>query len=160
MKARVDTSKFQKRVMVPTPDGPKEYIFEILHRKDAAKAFHNTLISIASALGSAIGSDPKNIGAQDLLRAVSALDFDSVWDLACIFLKGCVINGVEIPDLEESDYFQDKNLELYSALWSAINANFPSVFSLIRERIKGSAFAEMAKKAMSDAVSGTPSKEG
>jgi hypothetical protein len=143
---KVDTGKFQKKVEIKTANGIKCYEFEILHRREAARIFHSTLTSIAGALAGAL--DAKGgVSTEAIFKAIKSIDFDTIWDLAESLLRHCSVDGVELGPLDESDYYQDNQIELYLAIWHAINANFPSVFSKVREKIKGSNFADALEKA-------------
>jgi hypothetical protein len=136
--AKQALNSFEHTAKVKTLDGEKEYNFVLLKRKDAARVFHNTLLAIAGAFSELIksGEDTK---PEDMLKAIKTLEFDTVWDLGETLLAGVVIDRQEI-DLE--DYYGENPSELYLAIWYAIQANYPKVFTKLRERLTGSSFAE------------------
>jgi len=143
--AKEQLKRHQSTVKVKTLDGEKEYNFVLLKRREAAEVFHNTLLVLAGALSEVVKSGDNT--DFDLGKALQALDFSVLWDLATKLLSGAMVDGNELGELEESSYFEEQPEELYIAVWHAIQANYPRVFSKIRERLSGSSIAETMKTA-------------
>jgi len=139
--AKQALKNLEKTVTIKTLDGEKEYSFVLLKRKDAARIFHNTLLAIAGAFSELVksGDAPES---SDLLKALQTLDFSTVWDLGETLLANVIIDKEEI-DFEE--YFGENPSELYIAIWNAIQINYPKVFTILREKLTGSAIAEKMK---------------
>ena len=141
--AKAQLQRHQRTIKVKTLEGEKEYNFVLLKRKEAAEVFHNTLLVVAGAFSELVKADKSK--PEDLLIAMKTFDFDTLWSLAEKLLRGVMIDGSEIGDLEETSYFEEQPEELYIAVWHGIQVNYPKVFSKIRERLIGSSFAETMK---------------
>jgi hypothetical protein len=128
-----------------TPEGVKEYNFLALKRKDAMRVYHNSLVSVAKIVGDAVSSlniDRANFakskidiakGAGNLLSGIAGVHFDTLWDIATVLFRGAILDGEEIRNLEESDYFDTRPEEFYIALYHAIRLNYPLVFSQVQK---------------------------
>lgn len=159
---------------VPTLDGPKKYEFVSVTRRDAVKVAHTSLLTVVQAIGTAsdlLFAQIKGIDLQDqsnwgpvldgVSRSLATLDFDKVWALAEVVLRGVVVDDDElINDINETDYFGDNIDEFYTALVVGIEGNFPKVFTRLRGRLDDSGLVEKAKKAAASigtsGTSGTP----
>jgi hypothetical protein len=98
--------------------------------------FHNTLTTLVSAVADvAVNKGESQTDA--VFKAVQTLDFDTVWDLAEVLLRFAILDGEEIQDLNETDYFTDRPEELYLAVFHAVMLNYPKVFLKLREVVKG-----------------------
>jgi len=114
----------------------KEYVYVALKRKEAVRVAHTTLQSLFGAIAG-MGSD----GGAAIASAVKALDFDVFWSLAEKVLKCVIVDGVEISDINNSDYFAEHIDELYLAVYHGIEANWPKVFFQLREALTASVVA-------------------
>jgi len=125
------------KATVKTLEGEKEYIFQALIRKDAARVFHNVLTAVVSAVADiAVAEGASQTDA--VFKAIKTLDFDTVWDLAEVLLKFSFLDGTEIKDLNDTDYFTDRPEELYLAVFHAVQLNYPKVFLKLKETLSGS----------------------
>lgn len=124
------------KTTVKTFEGEKEYIFCALVRKDAARVFHNTLTTLISAVADVAVSKGES-QTDAVFKAIKTLDFDTVWDLAEVLLRFAILDGEEIQDLNETDYFTDRPEELYLAVFHAVMLNYPKVFLKLGEVVKG-----------------------
>jgi hypothetical protein len=92
-------------------------------------------------------------------EAIDAIEFDTVYKVADILFAGgmvascttdpihngsCTLEFAELPKSGKrrmgdngEDYFRDHPDELYVAVFKAINANWPKVFTRAREKLKG-----------------------
>jgi hypothetical protein len=102
-----------------------------LKRKNAAYVSHRFLQTLLKGFAKAAKG-----GQEALLEALSAIEFDVLWDLASILLKGAEIHGAggiaRIDNLDESEYFEDRPEELYLAVFNGVKENYPGVFSRVR----------------------------
>jgi hypothetical protein len=124
MKRQVDL-----KATVKTLDGEKEYIFVALTRREAMEVFHGTLTTVLSVL--------PELGSGDF-GALKKLDFDTIWSLAEKLLRFAILDGVEIEDLNETEYFDDHPDELYLAMAQAVRMNWPDIFEKAKNALSGS----------------------
>ena len=127
-----------------------EYNFVALRRKEAMRVFHNSLTSILGAIG-----EVSDLTDTSIFRALKSIEFDVVWDLAESLLNQVIIDGTEITDINETDYFNDKQDEFYLAIGYALKLNYPDIFTKAQAAIKkamgkqneDSALLDLARKA-------------
>ena len=120
----------------------KEFNFVALTRKNAMNVFHDSISAILSAIAE-INEDSKDVS---VFKALKAIDFDMFWSLAEKLLKHVIINGQEITDINETDYFDDNPEEMYLAVYHAIRLNYPKVFSKVQRALKGSIPLDLMEK--------------
>jgi hypothetical protein len=139
-------------VEIKTLEGTKKYAFQLLTRRDAAEVFHNSIQTILKAIaGVDLGAMQKgDVSVDSLVKGLSSVDFDTVWGLGEKLLRFVQIDGEEIADINESDYFGENPEELYLAIVYAVKVNYPKVFSKLRKALQGFGLAEMLKKADPD----------
>jgi hypothetical protein len=130
------------KVKVKTLDGEKEYVFLALVRKDAAEVFHGVLTALISAVAGISVSDEEN-KIDAVFKALNTLDFDTVWSLGEKLLRFAILDGVEIKDLNDTDYFDDHPEELYLAIFHAVMLNYPKVLLKVREALSGSGLPDL-----------------
>ena len=159
-KVKSIVEQFEKEVKVKTLDGPKIYNYTLLTRMEAMEVFHEALSKVVAALG-LVAKDINQLDTNPgvLLQAIEAIDFATIKKLASKLLRNSVLDGEEISDFEKTDYFNGKPLELYQAIFHGIEVNFPSVFSPIRETIKGMSIADEMRNRLSGLTSNTVSGE-
>lgn len=121
-----------------TLDGREvKYQLTALKRKEAALVFHNTLRTLLSSFLEA-GEDGSNTQAA-FVGALRNFEFDLFWDLASRLLKNCMVFAddkiVEIKSIDLTDYFDDRQDEMYWAVFHAVKANFPKFFSGLMEKL-------------------------
>jgi hypothetical protein len=133
-------------VQAQTLTGKKEYRFVPLKRKDAACVFHNTLLTLVSALADVSGQVSAEDRTAAFLRALKTLDFDTLWALAEKLLRFSILDNEEIKDINETEYFDEKPEELYLAVFHAIVENYPGFFGKIRQALSGFDLSEQMAK--------------
>jgi hypothetical protein len=124
MKRQVDL-----KATVKTLDGEKEYNFVALTRREAMEVFHGALTAVLSIVS--------ELGSGDF-GALKKLDFDTIWSLAEKLLQFAILDGVEIEDLNETEYFDDHPDELYLAVFHAVRLNWPDIFEKVKNVLSGS----------------------
>jgi hypothetical protein len=124
-------------VEVKTLEGVKKYSFVALRRKEAARVFHGVLEVVIVAVANIAEANSQDERAAAIMRAVKTLDFETFWGLARTLLRFVIVDGKEIQDIEETDYFEDRPEELYIATVHAILENWPKLFSRVRESLTG-----------------------
>lgn len=136
-----ELDKLVGKAVVKTLDGEKLYKFRLLKRREAAKIYHTSVQTVVKLIAGAVGADT----VEAKLLAIDSLDFDTIWNLASVLLKDCVvIPNMEnmqymIPlgsNLDDCDYFNDNNEELYIAIYHALRVNFPKSFSRLEKRLR------------------------
>ena len=111
----------------------KEYVFNKLRGKQAINVFHDSSLLIVPLLLSGLDMQ------QDLsvlAYKLQAISFDEIWSLAEKLLAFVIIDGNEIEDINNSNYFGDNPDELYLAVFHSVKLNFPKIFNNL-DRIKG-----------------------
>lgn len=133
---------------VPTLSGPKQYEFVSLRRREAMEIAHTSLQTVVALVGDIADllfrdkqdedSKTRKAMLEGLTRGIASVDFETVWKLGRALLRDVTIDGETIiEDLDETDYYVDNIDEFYSALVVAIEGNYPSVFSKVREALEG-----------------------
>lgn len=122
----------------------KQYVFRKLKRKECHRVLYNLVqpfITIVSTLMQAIDlKDLRNLDSLDfgkidisvIGQVFDALPFDRFWELACSMLNGVVVDGKPIEDLDESEYYDDKQIELIQAIFTSIKVNYPFLTGWIK----------------------------
>jgi hypothetical protein len=115
-------------------DGPHQYSFKRLKRRDAHEARFLIAVKFARVVDSLKGSllsgviDLKKLEKGDfeisdilkldvavLIDVVERMGFDAIWALAKKLLDGVEIDGVVHEDLDECDYYNERTAELVKA---------------------------------------------
>ena len=118
----------------------REYNLQPLKRKDAAFVAHSFLQTLLKGFSQATaGAADKADQQSGILKALSEIDFETVWGLASMLLRYASIKTedetIVINDLDECDHFSDNPDELYLVIFHGVKENFPKVFSKVRDRI-------------------------
>lgn len=121
---------------VKTLEGEKQYVFVALTRRDAMEVFHGVLSTVIGAV-TEISTADKDNATDEVFSALRKIDFETVWSLASKLLKFAMLDGVEIKDLDDTDYFDDRPEELYLAVFHAIRLNWPGVFEKLKNALSG-----------------------
>lgn len=136
-------------VKVKTLEGEKTYAFQLLTRRAAVEVFHKSIQTILQTIaGIDLGAVQRgDISVDGLARGLAAIEFEIVWALGEKLLAFVQINGEEIQDINQSDYFGENPEELYIAIVHGIKVNYPKVFSKLRGALEGFGLADLVKKA-------------
>jgi hypothetical protein len=126
-------AQYVRTVEVPTLNGRKTFVIQLLRRRVAAEVHYKSINAIVKTFLTLAGN--VGAGAQGLGAMMDVIDFDTLWTLGDQLLSGATVNGAMI-DMEE--YFGQNPDELLPAVIFAIKTNWPGVFSKVRERLKGS----------------------
>ena len=118
----------------------REYNLQPLKRKDAAFVAHTFLQTLLKGFSKATAGSRDKIDQQTgILKALSEIDFETVWGLASMLLKYASVKTEDetiiIDDLDECDHFADNPDELYLVIFHGVKENFPKVFSKVRDRL-------------------------
>jgi len=118
----------------------REYNLQPLKRKDAAFVAHSFLQTLLKGFSKATAGAPNQVDQQaGILKALSEIDFETVWGLAAMLLRYAIIKTedetITIEDLDECDHFAENPDELYLVIFHGVKENFPKVFSKVRDRI-------------------------
>jgi hypothetical protein len=124
-----------------------KYQLTALKRKEAALVFHNTLRTLLSAM---ISDDEEVSSTAVFVRALQNFDFELFWELASRLLRNATVFSedkiIEIKSLDNTEYFDDRQDEMYWAVYHAVQANYPKFFSGLMEKLGFSPdLAEVAK---------------
>lgn len=123
---------------LPGVDGPVEYSLIPLCQKTAAHVFHNTLVGVLGAMGSAISGETNEEKMARFVGALkSTLTFDDVWFLLSAMMTNAMVDGNEVKELDSSDVFDENPHHMYLVLWHGIKGNWPKVFSKAEGMFKG-----------------------
>ncbi len=139
----MDKSNHQLEFEIKTILGEtKKYSIVPLKQKEAARIFHQVLSQVVSAFAEIGGMDSENKIAA-IGKAIKGFDFDTYWGLIESMFSFAMVDDKEIKNLGE--YFAVDPTEGYLALFHAILANYPAVFSGLREKLEGFDLAEITK---------------
>jgi hypothetical protein len=119
----------------------KQYDLVPLTRKDAAYVMHSSLRTVLKGLAEASGKSTSGFDTSALLKALSEIEFETLWSIARVILRGAQIKNVVkgqgeitlIDDLDDTDYFTENPDELYLAVYHGVIENYPKVFSKVRD---------------------------
>ena len=114
----------------------KEYVFNKLYGKKALRIFHNTVLLMAPMLA-CLEEDQENV-MKELAASLKGISFDDVWALAENLLAFVIIDGLEIQDINKSDYFGEHPEELYLAVYHSATLNYPTVTKMLEDKLASS----------------------
>jgi len=118
---------------------PIRFSLRPLTQWEAAAVFHEVLQPAVSAFGSMLGPGKVNaeaINVGDAIKnLVASIPFSKVEYITRAVMRGAVVDGEEIKDLDNMTIFDDEPTALYVMLFHAIKGNWPGVFSYLAGRL-------------------------
>ncbi len=148
------------KITVFTTGEERSYVFTKLKRKECHQTLYNLvkpfIAIITTFIENVKGSDGKPIDLEKIDpekpdsinfkgldmnlvgQVFDTIPFDQFWLLASSLLKNVVIDGVPIDDFEDTEsnsvgYFDDKQVELIQAVYTATMVNYPFLSGFLKK---------------------------
>lgn len=133
----------------PVQVAGKAYSYKLLKRKECQRVIYSLIppfvdlvnvvmegaaIPLKGLLnGDAEGKiDVSKFDLSAISKALRALPFEEFWALAKALLNGVAIEGESYGDLDDHDYYDDKQGELIQAMLMGLRVNYPHLAALIK----------------------------
>jgi hypothetical protein len=127
----------------------KQYSFRKLKRKKCQKVLYSLVVPfLRTALKItgmeeftldkllqgkiAIKLDPGKVTMTTVLEVIEALLFDDLWALASAVLGDVQIDGRQYGELDDHEYYDDKQSEMLVALVTGLRVNYPHIAVLMQ----------------------------
>lgn len=124
----------------------KPYVFRRLKRKDCQRVIYSLIppfidvvnvimdsgaIPLQKLLTGDVEFDISKFDLGAISKALRAMPFDEFWALAKALLSGVKIDKQSFGDLDDHDYYDDKQGELIQAMLMGLRVNYPHLAALI-----------------------------